>query len=127
MTAVRPSDATVLAVIERDDMRCASCGHEVGGTRGWDYSVHHRRPAGAGGDIRPETHAAGNLVLLHGHGTSRCHGEAESHRAAARNRGLLIPKNAIDRPELWPIEHAVHGWCYLLDDGTRSTEPPEAS
>jgi hypothetical protein len=77
-----------------------------------------------GGDRRPETHAAGNLVLLHGSGTTGCHEQVESRRAEAQERGFLIPKGATARPELWAIEHAVHGWTYLRDDGTTSTDPP---
>lgn len=127
MTAVRPSDATFALVWERDDGRCAFCGGHVHGTRGFDFSLHHRRPAGAGGDRRPETHAASNLVLLDGHGTSFCHGEIESRRTDAQARGFLIPKLSITPPQTWSIEHAVHGWCYLLDDGSIAYDPPEVA
>lgn len=116
--SVRPSKQTVQLVIERDFGCCAKCGEEIWGERGFDWSVQHRRPAGAGGDPRPETHAAGNLVLLHGHALSRCHGWAESQRVEAKNEGFLIPKLARRPPSQWRIKHAVHGWCYLLDDGS---------
>lgn len=127
MAATRPTEATVQLVIKRDEGRCAACGDEIYGMRGWDWSVQHRRPAGMGGDPRPETHAAGNLVLLHGHGTSLCHGDVESRRADAQKKGLLIPKESVDPPSQWAIEHAVHGWCYLLDDGSVSYEPAEVA
>jgi len=122
--AVRPSAETVRLVSERDGGRCAVCAREVSGARGFHWSVHHRRPAGAGGDPRPETHAAGNLVLLHGHGTAGCHGAVESDRACSEELGLLIPKESIHAPSSVPIQHAVHGRCWLADDGTVAYEEP---
>ena len=127
MTAVRPTEETFEVVYDRDEGRCAHCGDDVLGVRGVDFSLHHRRPAGMGGDRRPETHAAGNLVLLHGSGCTGCHGAVESRRADALERGLLVPRNAVLPPAAHAIEHAVHGWCYLLDDGSVSTDPPEES
>lgn len=122
-----PSPEVVELVRERDRDSCAHCGREIVGRRGYDWSVQHRRPRGSGGDARPETNLPGNLVLLHGSGTTGCHGQVESRRADAQCKGFLIPRESIDRPELHAIEHALHGWCYLLDDGTVSTDPPEAS
>lgn len=124
-----PTTETVEIVWKRDNGCCAYCGDEVlvFGVRGWDWSIQHRRPRGSGGDARPETNLPGNLVLLHGSGTTGCHGQVESFRADAQSKGFLIPRESIDRPELHAIEHALHGWCYLLDDGTVSTDPPEAS
>lgn len=125
--SVRPSKQTVELVIVRDGGLCAYCAEEIWGTRGFNWSVGHRRPAGMGGDPRPETHAAGNLVLLHGHGTSLCHGWCEANREEAEALGLLIPKEAKALPSSFPIRHAVHGWCYLLDNGRWTTEQPEAA
>lgn len=110
-----PTPATVKIVRERDDDRCAKCGFEISGLRGFDWSVSHRRPRGMGGDRRPETNEPGNLVLLHGHGTSLCHGEVESRRAEAIDSGQTVHKNEI--PADRPINHAVHGWVYLDDFG----------
>jgi hypothetical protein len=122
VTAVRPRLDALLIVWERDEGRCAKCGHEVSGERGYDWSLHHRRPAGMGGDRRSEAHAPGNLVLLHGSGTTSCHGEVEKRRANSFAAGLLVLRS--DTPTERPIEHAVHGWVYLRDDGTVSMEPP---
>lgn len=119
---MRPTAKTLALVAARDSGRCAWCGGEVSGRRGEDFSLHHRRPAGMGGDRRPETHGAGNLVLLHGSGTTGCHGAVESQRAYALAKGFLISKLSAEHPSTWPIQHAVHGWCYLLDDGTWSTK-----
>ncbi len=117
MKAVRATAATFELVVERDLGCCALCGEAVHGERGVGFSLHHRRPAGMGGDRRPETHGAGNLVLLSGSGTTGCHGWVESRRTEARNLGLLIPRLAARPPSQWRIKHAVHGWVYLLDDG----------
>lgn len=115
MTATRPASKTVALVLNRDASRCAVCGEEVYGVRGEDWSVHHRRRAGMGGDRRPESHAAGNLVLLHGSGTTACHGKVESEREDSYARGWLVKANAM--PALQPIEHAVHGRVFLNDEG----------
>lgn len=116
---MRPTTATFDTVMmERDFGRCAWCGQPVQGERGRDFSLHHRRPAGMGGDKRPETHAAGNLILLHGSGCTRCHGVVESLRALAFDRGFLIPKGAAQPPSKFAIQHAVHGLAYLFDDGS---------
>lgn len=108
-----PIPAVVEIVEFRDDDRCAWCGLGIRGTRGVDYSVHHRRPRRAGGDKRPETNRAANLVLLHGSATTSCHRAVESARAAARDKGLLLW--ATQLPAATPIHHAVHG-LVLLDD-----------
>lgn len=112
---MRPTKATFELVVERDKGRCARCGHEVSGRRGIDFSLHHRRPAGAGGSRQPESHAAGNLVLLHGHGSSGCHGAVESSRAFYLDRGLLVRQG--EKPASRPIHHAVHGHVLLDDEG----------
>ena len=125
--SVRPSKKTVELVFARDFGCCAYCGEAVWGERGFNWSVGHRRPAGIGGDPRSETHAAGNLVLLHGHALSFCHLWVESNREEATALGLLIPKEAKAVPSSFPIRHAVHGWCYLLDSGLWTTEQPEAA
>lgn len=115
MTAVRPSKATFNLVVQRDDESCAFCGVEIYGERGYDFSLHHRRPAQAGGDRSPEAHAAGNLVLLHGHGASSCHGLVESRRTLAEELGFLVKRPTL--PASVPVRHAIHGWCLLADDG----------
>lgn len=120
MTAVRPDAVALETVWERDSGRCALCGGAIVGERGVDWSLHHRRPAGMGGDRRPETHAPGNLVLLHGSGTTGCHGETESWRDDARQRGFLVPRLSVKPPAAVAIDHAVHGWCWLHDDGSVS-------
>jgi len=58
-----------------------------------------------------------SLVLMHGSGTTGCHGYVESHREQAYAEGWLIrrsdPRPACEVPLLtW------QGWVLLLDDGT---------
>jgi len=121
----RPTGATFRLVVERDHGRCAACGKDVWGVRSFDYSLHHRHPAGMGGDRRPEIHLAGNLVLLHGSGTTSCHGAVEANRADAYLSGLLVRRGFT--PCRQPIQHAVHGLVLLSDDGSwgAAAELPE--
>jgi len=111
----RPSAATLQVVTERDYGRCASCGLLIVGERGRDWSLHHRRPAGMGGDRSPMSHGPANLVLLHGSGVTGCHGHVESARSGAYDLGLLVHRS--HNPALTPIEHAVHGYVLLTEDG----------
>jgi hypothetical protein len=122
MTATRPSKATFNLVVARDSEACAYCGRLVWGERGFDFSLHHRRPAGAGGDRTLAAHAPGNLVLLHGSGTTGCHGYLELNRAHAVDLGFLVRRPNL--PAGMPIRHAVHGWCLLADDGAVLTSHP---
>lgn len=112
---MRPTDETLATVAARDEGRCARCGQPIGGQRSIDWSLHHRRPAKAGGDRRPESHLPGNLVLLHGSGTTACHGHVEGNRTESYNLGLLVkePTSPCEKP----IEHAVHGLVLLDDEG----------
>lgn len=118
MTAVRPTAEVLEMVWLRDFGRCAWCGHGIHGERGRDWSLHHRRPAGMGGDRKPETHSPANLVLLDGSGTTYCHGRVERFRSDAMARGFLLSKLGRDQPSEFAIEHAVHGFVYLVDDGS---------
>jgi hypothetical protein len=120
-----PDDDTVACVVERDRGRCGWCGHPIDfyGVRGFDWSVGHRRPRQMGGDTRPDTNLPSNLELLHGHGRSLCHGELETERRGeAGVLGHLLDGEAV--PSQRPIRHAVHGWCYLTDDGAVTQAPP---
>lgn len=112
---MRPTVETLETVAARDEGRCARCGLPIGGRRGVDFSLHHRRPAKAGGDRRPESHLSGNLVLLHGSGTTGCHGHVEANRTESYASGLLVKEPT--RPCDQPIRHAVHGRVLLDDEG----------
>lgn len=123
---MNPTPAVVDLVVHRDEKRCAWCGDAVWGERGTDWSLHHRRARGMGGDRRPDSNSPSNLVLVHGSGTTGCHGVIESRRAEALERGFLISKLSTEPASSHAVEHAAHGWTYLLSDGSTSTDP-EAS
>lgn len=76
-------------VIARDESLCGWCGLYVDTASGL-YSLQHRRARGMGGSKRISTDAHANLVLLHGTGTTGCHGYIEAHRDEARERGFNL-------------------------------------
>lgn len=117
-----PSPAVVELVWERDSGRCAACAGAITGERGIAWSVQHRLPRQAGGTRRPWINLPGNLVLLHGHGSSLCNGDVESDRARWTAAGFLV-RQGVTRPADVPIEHAVHGRVLLADDGTWTEAP----
>lgn len=115
MKRVRPSASALELVQERDQGRCASCGLNIVGERGRDWSLHHRRPAQMGGDRNPVSHGPANLLLLHGSGVDVCHGYVESHREESYDLGLLVRR--ADDPRTVAVEHAVHGPVFLDEFG----------
>jgi 5-methylcytosine-specific restriction protein A len=117
-----PDRLAVDAVWARDNGQCAWCDEPITGERGLDWSVQHRRPRGRGGSRRPDTNLPSNLILLHGNGTTSCHGLVESRRTVAYDLGFLV--RYTDSPSQVAIHHAVHGWCFLTDDGEVVTELP---
>lgn len=112
------SRGTVQLIWDRDEGRCAWCGTPIWGERGVNWSVHHREPRGMGGTTSGYVSRASNGVLLHGSGTTGCHGDVESDREHAIRQGFLISRVGVERPRNVSIEHAVHGRCLLDDDGT---------
>jgi hypothetical protein len=113
------------AVWSRDQGCCVRCGAALVGARGLSWSVHHRRPRGAGGSKVPWVDKPANLILLCGSGTTGCHGWCESHRVFARASGWLVPLNGTAVPSSVPVHHSIHG-VVILDDlgGTTSQEVP---
>lgn len=121
-----PTKGTVATVVARDFGRCAKCGIEVHGQRGMNWSVHHRCPRSQGGTSREWVNLPGNLILLHGSGTTGCHFFVESNREWATNAGFLVSANGILIATQVAIDHAVHGVVYLTDNGGfRPLEPGE--
>jgi hypothetical protein len=109
----RATTDVVKLVQSRDFGCCAYCGHGINGERGRDWSLHHRQPAGMGGDRK--AHTAANLIMLDGCGVTACHGWVESHRTEATKLGFLVRRPS--KPLLTPIEHAMHGLVLLDDEG----------
>lgn len=91
--------------------RCERCGRNPEGG-----SYHHRRIKGMGGDPRPDTNEAPNLVLLCGSGTTGCHGWVHTNTDVARAAGWLVSRYA--DPAETPVKLALHGWAILATDGT---------
>lgn len=100
--------ASVLADLDRRDGHlCAWSGVDTG------RLVPQHRQGGSGG--RRGKHRISNLIWL----DSLINGLIESdatYQAEARRRGIKISLHA--DPELVPLEHVVHGWVRLLDDGS---------
>jgi hypothetical protein len=117
-----PSKLVVDVVIHRDRGQCALCGDRPDGERATGWSIHHRRPRGMGGTRRDDTNSPANCVILCGDGVTLCHATVESRRSVAYELGLLVRQNRT--PSQVPIHHAVHGICWLTDDGEAVTEPP---
>lgn len=119
MAAGEFTAAQVKRIWARDRESCFLCRrplrwHE----RGFAWSLHHRKPRGAGGTRRLITCADG--LILCGSGTTGDHGWAESHRETATLWGLLISLNAVG-PEFDPANVRVRRddgtWWLLTDDG----------
>ena len=102
---------TVLAVRQRDGWACVRCG--VRG--GVQFSVHHRRPRGAGGSRDPHTDCPCNLLTL----CMADHGWVESRRADALAQGWLVRQG--QSPSMVPVA-TRDGTLYLDCDGGMSAE-----
>lgn len=118
-----PTKETLHLVFTRDEGCCARCGAPITGARGRDWSLHHRRPRGSGGTSLAWVNLPGNLVMLCGSGVTACHGDVESYRMAAMSAGFLVSMNGWAVSSQVRIDHAIHGFVFLLDDGTVSDAP----
>jgi hypothetical protein len=98
------------AILHRAGLCCERCGTSTSDWSGW--SVHHRRPAGMGGDRRPEVKTAANGLLLCGSGVTGCHGWVEDNRKRAYALGLLLRRHQIPTEE--PV--TLRRGRVLLDD-----------
>ena len=106
-------------VMQRDELRCARCGKDVGFYIGEPYSLQHRRAKGAGGTSDPRRNLPSNLVLLCGSATSPggCHLFCEQRNAEAEADGFVVSLNSRVDPAAVPVRHAMHGLIYLTDEG----------
>ena len=132
-----PTKDVVELVLERDGYTCVRCGHPITGERGVGWSLQHRIPRGMGGSKDERLNLPANLIVLDGSGTTGCHGDVESNRAAARAFGYLVwrsldpaevPVTVTLRPgnEVTP---ALVARFLLDDDGYRTEylEVPDAA
>lgn len=99
-------------VWDRDGGACAWCGGGV--SPGW-HSLQHRRARGMGGTRRRDANSAVNLVLVHGSGTTGCHGWIEAHPREAERRGFRLRQFA--DPEVVPVLYAGGVWVRLGASG----------
>lgn len=113
-----PSVEVVAMVWQRDGGTCAVCGNLCSGQRGWDWSVQHRLRRGSGGTSRDWINLPANLLLLHGSGTTQCHGRVEKEPAWAERNGYRVVDGR-ELPSAVPVLHVGLGRSVLLaDDGT---------
>jgi hypothetical protein len=117
-----PHRDVVEAVLERDQHSCVVCAENLHGTRGRDWSIHHRRPRGMGGTHWAGSNGLANLMLVCGSGTTGCHGVIESHRAGAIEGGWLVLSST--DPATVALLIKRDRWCYLTADGRYSDDPP---
>ncbi|MCJ1709279.1 HNH endonuclease [Microbacterium sp. VKM Ac-2923] len=131
MTDGKFTPATVALILDRDEGRCWWCGiYVLNGTRGFDWSIHHRCPRGMGGTSEPFVGAASNGIVLCGNGTQGCHGEFEDDRDRALDLGILVHRiAAFRREENRPIHIPIcdrdgRAWK-LTDDGEKKPADTE--
>lgn len=108
MTRAKGPTATQRRIVaDRAGYRCEVCGRVLALAPAerpdWvqAHSFHHRQPRGMGGSRAPGRHAAHQLLLVCGSGTTGCHGLIESQRALAYSHGWLV-KHPID-PATVPV------------------------
>lgn len=82
------------------------------------WSIHHRKPRGAGGTSRADVHSLAALVLTCGHGTVGCHWYTEQNPEWAEARGLKVLNTARgDAADPRLVAFTLHsGRRVLLDD-----------
>lgn len=112
MTTTGPTQGVRDEVIGRSQDHCERCGRAL---YGQPYSIHHRRPRGMGGTLRPEANLPSNLLVICGSATTpgSCHQWIESRRAEAYEDGLLLRQT--DDPSQMPVL-LERGWVRLTDD-----------
>ena len=114
---------TAALVLERQGGRCFWCRTWIAsGTRGLDYSIHHRCPRRRGGNKSDWINAPSNALAVCGSGVTGCHGWIESARDTALDLGLLVSGVAANvnpnrRPAHIPVTDRDGARWWLTDDG----------
>lgn len=114
-----PSSGVVSLILDRAHMQCevgyVCGGRYLGGHRGRQWSVHHRRSRGMGGSSNPAINLPANLLAVCGSGTTGCHGFIEANRVWAHELGLLLHdvEERLTRPVF-----TTHGNVLLDDAGS---------
>lgn len=116
MTATRPSPMSVQIVMDRALGFCeigyVCDGAYLSGRRGYEWDLHHRRPASSGGSRLPWVHAPSNLLAA----CRPDHLFVESNRLWSLERGLLIASGVARA--LTTVVDCRHGRVLLDDAGT---------
>ncbi len=122
-TPTGPDARTFEVVLKRDEGLCLVCGLSVlAGTRGLDWSLHHRR----GRDQKADSHAPQNLVTVHGaSNVAECHGRIHQSRTWAKPLGYWLSRVVGADPLLAPVFVAtLDRFVFLTADGRYSDDPP---
>lgn len=106
--------ATRKLIIERDHGICQWCGELVTVA---DYSLQHRRARGMGGSKSKAANSPANGVVVHGSGTTGCHGWIESHPDDALERGFRVYQGK-DPRQVALVDWAGRAW-WLFENGGR--------
>lgn len=123
-----PIPSVVDLVLARADGFCEWCGDPISGERGRDWSLQHRVPRQMGGSRTPWINQPSNLLLVHGDGTTGCHGFIESNKPDGEQRGFVIRrghilpinvKALIRLPNVAGVTRRMR-WVWLTDDGQRT-------
>lgn len=110
----------------RDGERCFRCARRLRWEgRGIEWSMHHRRPRGAGGTSLAWVGMAANALTLCGSGTTGCHGWVESHRTEALELGYLISMHSGQVAEDVAVRRHDGQWVELTN-WTTAVPVPEA-
>lgn len=117
-----PSPEVVNAVLLRDCWRCVVCGQSIGGERGLEWSLHHRRYR----DGRPDAHLPQNLITVCGSSNvDRCHGVIHASKTEAMASGWSITRHGFVDPLVQPVLVFERSrWVYLTGDGRYADAPP---
>lgn len=119
-----PDARTVAGVVERDEGCCVVCDvYVLGGVRGLNYSIHHRRFR----DGKPDSHSPQNLILVcGGSNVDLDHGRIHQSRSWAKPHGYWLSRVAGANPLLAPVYVAKLGRLVWLTERFKYTDEPPA-
>ncbi len=118
------------AVLKRCAMRCEVCSDPLGGPRGLQWALHHRRYR----DNAPDMHSPQNLLAVCGpdNFANGCHRDIHQDKDAAKDNGWSISRHEFDGKLIDPLEREVlidrgSRYVYLTAAGEYADEPPDVT